>query len=313
MAIEEVDARTAPDEVLVRFHALELACHDELSPGEPPRGAEEVIASHRHPPTTLTSCHWLAEGGAAALFVHGPQGAFLQLLVDPARRRQGIGSSLLERVLERCRELGVEVLRGGHTTAAGAAFASRYGAREEQRIVRSLLDLPAAELPEPTPPEGFRLATWIGRVPEEQLEAYARARAAMDDAPHPEDMDFPPASAERIRASEESLVRRAREMRLTAAVGEDGEIGAFTELRVSRGSTLGFTDDTATVAAYRGKGLARAVKTESLRRLRDDHPEIEVVSTSNAEENAVMRHLNESLGFRPTIVETMVALALQDA
>ncbi len=97
-------------------------------------------------------------------------------------------------------------------------------------------------------------------------------------------------------------------MRLTVAIADGGEIGAFTELRVSRDSTLGFTDDTATVAAHRGRGLARAVKVESLRRLRDDHPEVEVVSTSNAEENAAMRRLNESVGFRPTVVETTAAL-----
>jgi hypothetical protein len=50
------------------------------------------------------------------------------------------------------------------------------------------------------------------------------------------------------------------------------------------------------------------VKLESLRRLRDDHPEVVGVKTRNAEENAVMRHLNTSLGFRPTLVETVAAL-----
>jgi RimJ/RimL family protein N-acetyltransferase len=132
----------------------------------------------------------------------------------------------------------------------------------------------------------------------------------MDDAPAPEGMDFPTWTAEMVRASEESLALREREMRLTVALAEDGEIGAFTELRLSRGSTLGFTDDTGTVAAHRRQGLARAVKVESLRRLRDDHPEVEVVLTSNAEENAPMRHLNESIGFRPTLVETMAVLVL---
>src|SRR5581483_5074484 len=145
--------------------------------------------------------------------------------------------------------------------------------------------------PEPSVPDGFRLLTWLGRVPDEHLAAYARARVAMDDAPHPETMDFPAWDEAKIRASEESLAQREREMRLTVAMDTQGEIVAFTELRVSRGSTLGFTDDTATVAAHRGKGLARAVKVESLRRLRADHPELEVVSTSNAEENTAMRHL----------------------
>jgi hypothetical protein len=99
-------------------------------------------------------------------------------------------------------------------------------------------------------------------------------------------------------------------MRLTVATNADGEIASFTELRVSRGSTLGFTDDTGTVAAQRGKGLARAVKFESLRRLRADHPEVDVVVTSNAEENGVMRWLNESIGFRPSIVGTLAVIDL---
>jgi GNAT superfamily N-acetyltransferase len=310
MDVEEIDARTAPDDVLARFHAVELACHEELSPGEPPRSRDEVIAYYRHMPATHTSCHWLADCGSASLYVHGSQAAFLELLVEPPRRRQGFGTALLERVVARCRELDVETLRGHYSGAAGEGLARRLGAVDEQRIVRSVLDLRAADLPEPTLPDGWSLVTWLGRVPDEHLAAYVRGRAAMDDAPAPEGMDFPTTTAEKVRASEESLARRGREMRLTVALRDDGEIGAFTELRVSPGSTLGLTDDTGTAAAHRRRGLARAVKRESLRRLRDDHPEIEVVATSNAEENAAIRHVNASVGFRPTVVETMSALRL---
>jgi GNAT superfamily N-acetyltransferase len=308
--VEEVDAGAAPDELLARFHAVEVACHDELRPGEPVRSAEEAISFHRHQPPTHTTCHWVGDGGTAALFVHGPRAAFLQLLVEPARRRAGVGTVLLERALARCRELGVEALRGECVAEAGAAFAAAVGAVEEQRIVRSLLDLRAAGLPEPALPEGFRVATWVGEVPGEHLAAYVRARTAMDDAPHDAELEFPAWTEQTVRASEESLRRRHREMRLTVALDGRGEIGAFTELRVSRGSTLGFTDDTGTVAERRGRGLARAVKVESLRRLRSDHPEVEVVTTSNAEENAAMRHVNESVGFRATSVVTTAVLRL---
>jgi GNAT superfamily N-acetyltransferase/predicted GNAT family acetyltransferase len=307
--IEEVDARGASDDVLARFHAIEAACHEELNPGQPPRSVQEVVAFYRHLPTTQTSCHWLADGGMAAVNVHGPSATFLELLVEPASRRRGLGTALLERAVARCRELGVEGLRGVYSTAAGAAFAAAVGAQDEQRIVRALLDLRVAELPEPNPPEGFRLVTWLGRVPDEHLGSYVTARRAMDDAPAPEGMELTE-SAEKVRASEESLEQRDREMRLTVAMNADGEIASFTELRVSRGSTLGFTDDTGTVAAQRGKGLARAVKLESLRRLRADHPEVEVVTTSNAEENDVMRHLNESIGFRPSKVGTLAVIDL---
>jgi GNAT superfamily N-acetyltransferase len=308
--IEEIDARSASDAVLARFHALELACHEERDPGYPPRSVDEVIAFHRHLPATQTSCHWLADDGVAAIYVHGPAATFLELRVHPDARRRGLGTALLDRALTRCRELDVEALRSVHSTSAGAGFAAAVGARNEQRLVESVLDLRAAELPDPDPPEGFRLLTWLAHVPEEHLAAYASARTAMDDAPAPEGLDFPAWTADKIRASEESLAQRDREMRLTVAMHDNGEIASFTELRLSRGSPHGFTDDTGTVAAHRGKGLARAVKVESLRRLRADHPEVDVVSTSNADENAVMRRLNESIGFRPTVVETLAVVDL---
>jgi GNAT superfamily N-acetyltransferase len=308
--VEEVDARAASDDVLGRFHAIEVACHDELRPGEPARAREDAIAFYRYQRTTHTSCHWLADGGAASLYVHGPRAAFVDLLVEPSRRRRGIGSLLLVQVVRRARELDVEGLHGSYVSAAGAAFAARFGAVAEARLVQSVLDLQTAELPEPRPAEGFHLFTWLGCVPDEYLASFVEARAAMDDAPQPEGMDVPSWTAETVRASEESLVRRHREMRLTVAIDERGSIGAFTELRVSAGSTLGFTDDTGTVGAQRRKGLARAVKIESLRRLRADHPEIEVVSTSNAEENTAMRRLNETIGFRPTAVVTSAVLAV---
>jgi GNAT superfamily N-acetyltransferase len=308
MRVEEVDARTADDATLQRFVDVEHACWGEVAPGEPLRPVADAIAFYQHQPETHTSCHWLADGGLAGLYVHGPTAAFLHLYVHPAQRRRGVGSALLAAVVERCAALDVRALHAHHGTTAGAAFAARHGFTDGQRVVRSLLDLRAAELPPPRPPDDWALPTWIGRVPDEHLAAYAKARVAMDDAPAPENMDYPTWDAETIRASEESLARRDREMRLTVALRGDGTIGAFTELRVSRGSPAAFTDDSGTAAEYRRIGLARAIKLESLRRLREDHPELKLVTTSNAEENAAMRALNESVGFRASRVETTATL-----
>src|SRR5579885_3283786 len=107
MAIEEIDARTAPDDVLVRFHELEVVCHEELGSGQPWRTRDEGIAFHRSQPETTTIEHWLADGGVAVLWMHNPTATFCEVLVHPERRRQGLGTALLERVVERARELGV--------------------------------------------------------------------------------------------------------------------------------------------------------------------------------------------------------------
>ena len=76
MDIREIDARTAPDEVLLHFHELELVCHEELESGDPFRTRDEGIAFHRYLPETTTIGHWLADGGVAVLWMHGPTATF---------------------------------------------------------------------------------------------------------------------------------------------------------------------------------------------------------------------------------------------
>jgi GNAT superfamily N-acetyltransferase len=244
------------------------------------------------------------------MYVHGPTAVFVELFVAPDLRRQRVGTALLEVVLERASKLRLKRLYAQHATAGGAAFAARAGAADGQRDVRSLLDLGAARLPEPMVPDGWSLATWIGRVPDDAVESYARARGAMDDAPAPDGVDIPTETVERVRAMEASLALRRRELRVTVALDARGEVGSFTDLRLSEGSSVVYTDDTGTVAAARGLGLARAVKLESLRRLVADHPGTRHVTTTNGEENRAIRHINERIGFVPIATLTNAVLEL---
>jgi mycothiol synthase len=311
MRVREIDASSAPVDDLRAIHEIEEACLPEFSPREPGRSLEETVAFYRHPPATHERHHWLVgSAGVAGLYVHSPTAVYVHLFVAPAHRRQGIGTALLEVARARCAELGVDVLHAHYSTQAGAAFAAQAGAVDGQRDVRSLLELRGAALPKEALPNGWRLVTWTGRVPDDHIDAYVRARAAMDDAPMPDGVVIPADSIDRVRAMEESLALRERELRVTALVSDDGDVGAFTDLRVSAGSPVAFTDDTATLALLRGRGFARAVKLESLRRLRDDRPEIELVTTVNAEENRAMRHINERIGFEPIVTTTTAALEL---
>lgn len=308
MRIEELDPRSATEEQLRAMHAIESACLAEMSPADPGRTAEDAIAFYRHVPATQTNVYWLAGDAATALlFFHSPTAAYSQLYVAPAHRRRGLATALVEQLVRRARELGADRLYASHATPAGAAFARRIGAADIQREVKSVLDLTATELPDPDPPAGWELVTWIGRVPDEHVDAYARARTAMDDAPG--EAGVPEGSVERIRASEESLRQRGREMRLTVAIRE-GEVAAFTELRLSPGAAAAFTDDTGTAAEHRGQGLAAAVKRESLRRFRADHPDVRLVTTSNDETNTAMLSINRKLGFVPAATFTRAALGL---
>jgi mycothiol synthase len=311
MRIREVDASTAPDEELLAIHAIERACLLELIPDEPSRSADEAVAFYRHPPSNVTRHVWVWDDeGVANLVLHGPAAVFGEVLVTPSARRRGIGAALLEALLARARELDLKHVHGHHATPTGAAFCARAGAVDGQRDVRSLLRLADAVLPQPELPAGWSLVSWTRRAPDELVGSYARARSALDDAPTPDGMEFPVETTESLRDVEDALGRRGREGRVTVAVDPDGEVGSFTEVRLTPGSPLAFTEDTATVAAHRGQGLATAVKLESLRRLRAERPEVEVLTTMNAEDNRVMRRLNERIGFSIAATLTTATITL---
>lgn len=311
MRIREVDASTATDEELLGLHALEEAC---APPGEPFRTPGLSLAYYRHSTAPIRRYFFAEEDGrllgVGALSVRGPSFAHIELMVFPDHRRRGIGTALLEEVHTAALEAHATSVFGHHWTQEGAAFAAHVGARDDQRDVRAMLDLRSAELPEPVLPAGWRLLTWIAAAPDDLIESYTRARDAMDDAPTPGGVVFPPETVEDVRATEATAANRGREVRVTVALDERNEVAAFTDLRATAGAPAASTDDTAVAAWARGRGLGRAVKLESLRRLRADRPEVETVTTMNAELNVAMRHINTRVGFVPTATLTTAVLTL---
>ncbi|MBA3841246.1 MAG: GNAT family N-acetyltransferase [Actinobacteria bacterium] len=307
MEIRELDSRTASDEDLLTIHRIEAACAHE----QPFRSPELSLAYYRVW-TDGDRRWWLAgELGAAVLMSMPPSFNQVQLMVLPAARRRGIGTALLASVVASAREQGLQSFFAHHSDEAGAAFARRVGAVDDQREVRSKLRLREVELREPLLPVGWRLQTWTGAAPEELIDSYARARAAIDDAPTPGDMSLEPIDAAWVRRMEQTAVARGRESRVTVAVDAEGVVGSFTDVRVSPPpSPVSTTDDTATLVEARGLGLAFAVKAESLRRLRDERPDVEVIRTMNAEQNVAMRAVNTKLGFVPVVIETTTVLSL---
>jgi GNAT superfamily N-acetyltransferase len=314
MRVEKFDAQGAPLDLLHDLHACDVAATAELTPGEPPMLFEQYAGYRRHPADGVRH-YWLAREGAeiagtAGLYVFGPAFAFVEVNVRPSSRRQGVGTALLDALVATARTDRVESAFGHHATPAGAAFAAKAGARDDQRDVRSRLDLRAADLPEPRVPAGVELVSWIGRTPTELLETHVEARHAMDDAPTPGGTEHPGWSLEQQLLVEEASVARGRPPRVTAAI-EAGEIVAFTDLRVGAPpAPVAQTDDTATLPRVRGRGLATAVKRESLRRLRAERPHVELVVTLNAEHNAAMRAVNTKLGFEPVTIFTTSVLDL---
>lgn len=311
MAVEEIDARVAPDEVLLAIHEIEASC-SKLRPFREPSLS---LAYYRHWSDGIRRRFVAREGdeivGAAVMMAPSPTFVQVEIFVRLDARRRGHGTALLASVRDAAKEAGARSFFGHHDDDAGAAFAHAAGAVDDQRDVVSELRLREATLGEPALPPGWRLMSWRGAAPARLIESYARARAAIDDAPAPGDLVQDGIDVAWVRAMEATAANRGREIHATVAIDEQDEVGAFTDVRTSAPpSPLASTDDTATVVGARRLGLSTAVKLDSLRALRDARPDVEVVRTTNAEHNTAMRAVNSKVGFVPVLVATTTLLTL---
>jgi GNAT superfamily N-acetyltransferase len=302
-------------EELDRVYEVMRLCHADESPGEPYRTQEDAEGYLRNPPASELRQFWVAEDGGRivgfAQLAGGRESPALrvEVQVHPDARRRGHGSALLERIVEAARQRGARDLIGFHATEAGSLFAARAGAGDRQREIRSVLRLPVEVAVSPV--AGYELESWVGAAPERLLDSFASAREAINDAPAASEDERAVWDAVRVRDLEAALERRKRDIRVTVAL-RGGEVVAFTELRVSRApGAAATTEDTAVVAAHRRRGLGRWIKSECLRQLHLDRPDVKLVTTLNAEENEAMLRINRSLGFEPVSVQTSCVLELQ--
>jgi mycothiol synthase len=310
--------RFLPDEAteteLGEFHALIDAAYAVDRPELAPvtrAFAESLVRSPVSPSGTWL--YWTARGagelvGFAALHLPAaPEHARLgttSVIVAPARRRQGIGTRILRAVLPELRAHGRQVVAGRGMTAGGAGedWARGLGfAVVNRQVTQRLVVSPAkrARWNVDAPP-GYRLVRWTGGAPEDRVDAVARVRRALEDAPRGDSRYLVPHwDAARVRRAEQDYAERGFEHFVVAALDEaGGELVAITEL-IRHPSRPGeaVQQDTAVLAGHRGRGLGVAVKASLMSWLVEVHPEVASVRTITGGENRYMIDVNLRLGY----------------
>jgi len=318
--IEAFDPRTAPADLLSGAHDVVAQVEADDTPDESPTTLAEFVAECRHAPALVDRPHWLATSDGRPLGVASieladvPDNrtfATIDVSVVPAARRAGVGNALLRAVLDRARSEGRDLttayaLAGG----PGGQFLEAHGFTRRQverrsrlrtaAIDRTLLDGWIERAAERA--GDYSLVGWVGACPEGHVEDFARVSMVMNTAPLDdvefEDMAITP---ERIRTIHSTYADRGSEPWVLCARHErTGELAGYTDLRYSfHRTTHAHQDDTGVDPAHRGRGLGRWLKAANLLRLLDAHPEVERVSTWNAEGNTAMLSINVAMGFRP--------------
>ncbi|MET8120297.1 GNAT family N-acetyltransferase [Micromonospora sp. NPDC005189] len=212
------------------------------------------------------------------------------LHVHPEHRRRGIGTALLTTATGHLAPLGVHRLRAFAQPEA-LPFVRRHGYEPSRELRFSALDLnPAPALPDPPP--GVRLRP-IAELDPHRLYA-ADVAAALD-----EPGDVPVDSISYENWLYDAWDNLGLDKEASTAVEVDGEVAAFS--LVKRDGDRMWSDFTASIPAYRGRGLARLAKTVALHRAAANG--VRVAYTSNDEANGPMLAINTRLGYRPVAAE----------
>ena len=223
---------------------------------------------------------------------------WLGVWVLPDARRRGVGSALLAAAGEAARVAGKtgfqtelsETYAEGHRWLAGRSFV----ATDRSKALRLVLAGLAA--PDPSPPQGIVLVTLADR-PDLLPGVHRVAIEAYPDVPSGDE----PISVGTLEAFAARDVDRAgipKDGFVVASDAVTGEAVGFASLIFVPGSTtVAYHDMTAVLRAYRGRGIATALKRAVIAWAVTN--DLEALETGNDEMNAPMRAVNAALGYRP--------------
>jgi len=208
-------------------------------------------------------------------------------------RAQGLGTALLEHLTawsvargQTHADSSVEEL-----DAASLAWARRRGFTEVGRSALLALDLETATWPEIDPPEGITIASWADR-PDAVQGMYEVACEAYVDVPGEADTEM--ASFESWRANDLDGAGDRPEATFVAFQGVD--VVGYAKLSLSEARpTVAFHDMTGVKRAWRGRGIASALKRAEIAWAMDAG--FERLITFNEVRNEPIRVLNERYGY----------------
>ena len=232
-----------------------------------------------------------------AIFPQRVDRVFTIVTVLAEQRRRGAGSALYEAISAWTAEQGLNELEVPilDNDPESLRFAQRRGFVEARRELGVILDLSEIAPPAIEPPEGVEIVTWAGR-PELAHGMYEVALEAEPDIPGFEDDESEP--FDDWLAHDMQGPGDHPEATFIALSGE--EVVGYAKFSLKGAEpTIAHHDLSAVKRAWRGRGVARALKAAQINwALANGYKELR---TRNEQRNEPIRRLNARFGYRPGI------------
>jgi GNAT superfamily N-acetyltransferase len=239
--------------------------------------------------------------GVGAIFANRARRVVTLITVLAGERRRGAGTALYEAISRWACERGADELE---VSVAGndpesLSFALRRGFTEERRQVGLVLSLAGISPLQVQPPAGIEIVTWAQR-PE-----LARGMYEVEAETYPDIPGFEDVAVEPFEDWMAHYMRRPTDSPEATFIALGGEeVVGFAKLSLTAPTAAGHAM-TAVKRAWRGRGIARALKAAQINwALANGYTELH---TSNEERNAPISRLNARLGYRPGIGRVYLA------
>jgi GNAT superfamily N-acetyltransferase len=241
---------------------------------------------------------------------------FVDVTVDPAVRRQGLGRALFEAATDVVRSDGRGlVLAECFDTAHSLAFATSCGLDRAIESVKRRQDLGALDhgrldrmfASAEEAAADYELVRMPAEIPDDLMPAVVEMVAAINDAPVDDlDVEDEVFSADRVRAFHAAQAAHDRRMyQLAARHRTTGALAGHTVVGVEGDRPWhGGQFDTSVLRDHRGHRLGLLLKIGMLRWLAEAEPQLRQLDTWNAASNDHMIAVNETLGYEVVATAT---------
>jgi GNAT superfamily N-acetyltransferase len=322
--IHVLDVATASDEEWARFHKYRRSRMGEVLPDDPIEDdlsfqewgksmLEEsdlkfyVVTEKKSPDNVVATLRMDALKETSPSYMGNEHNMFARLAVLKNHRRKGIGKALLNLMHEFALGKNRSIIIGGSMEEDGRIFNRALGGTEALEMKNYRLKMEEVdwkmvkqwekEGSEKSPDTTLEFHYFI---PDEKLEKYTRKytevynQAPIDDLAIG-DLVYTP----ELWRKYEDVSKRTGETWLTVMLLEkNGDVSGLSDVVYTPSrSPLLQQLLTGVDEKYRGQGKGKWVKAAMLLRIREEFPDVKIITTGMAKSNAPMIAINERLGF----------------